>query len=156
MTNNRTQILVGFAAIFATASILYAMWIYFFVHFPISPPPPFPEVEYTTAGLLIPPNVHMYNGTVREVGNSYIVMYAASHNNYLKEDTALRIFFDKNTRFSKLTVPKIITEEVPPPHTQEIPMRKEEIELGRTVMVYSAQNLRDHREFRVDAVVMVD
>ena len=157
MQYNRTKLLVIFAEGLAVVSIVYALLFYFYFSMRVTPQTATEEnIEYTKSGLPIPKNVHYYNGAVMEKGEDYFIVRVSSYNNYVTDDTELKIYIDERTEFAKLLIPKTFRRGKMLPQTKEVASSKEEIREGQTIMVYSRGNIRREKEFEADKIILLD
>lgn len=100
------------------------------------------QPRYTVTGLLIPHQVKLYNGLVKEIGEQYLILESRSDNNYLEADTLFKIIFDQETTFFKQVIPL----SVPATYTGAISTRAEKtnataLDVGEKIMVESRDKI---------------
>lgn len=110
--------------------------------------------ERTVTGVVIPDDVHTYVGEVDEIQANYIQVRAQSHNNYLSNDTVLKVNFDESTIFELYTFPRVIPKDTSFPERTVKIIGYSEINTGDMVTVSSEENTRGKSEFYANKIVV--
>jgi hypothetical protein len=112
--------------------------------------------EQTKTGVKIPEIVNSYNGIVAELGDGFLLLKAASHNNYLVQDKVLEIHFNGTTKVYKRILPKTIAPDVRFVEARETAVAKEDVKVGDRVEIYSQANIKDGLSFKTDIIKILE
>lgn len=114
------------------------------------------DENHTAAGIEIPKEVTVYTGEVIAVHVNYILVRAASLNNFLPADTDLQVFFNDDTAFLKYRLPKKIsaTAEVITPQKETVDSKA--LASGQQVVVRAAENIRSKTAFTADQIKIIE
>ena len=113
------------------------------------------DKEHTVTGLKIPVEVNTYIGKVLEIGRDKLIISAMSHNNNLYQDEELEILIDANTVITKYGLPKEISANTERVTSTEVESNFDELEIGDTVQVFSAENIRWRTVFKASKIKLM-
>lgn len=151
MIKNNKNITFLLAAFIAIVVFIFAAW-YSLREIPTEPVQP--PKEYNTAGAVIPGDIYAYNGIVKEIGNSELVLQASANENYFLKDSEIIVSYDEHTQFVKNSVLKILPPGALFPVISEGAASQSDIVLGARVAVYSDKNIAGEQNFLADKIII--
>jgi len=111
-----------------------------------------PKAPVNQSGVVIPEQVHSYQGKVLQITDRDFKITVSALNNFLQKDKKLTIRFDEKTVFSQR---KLELQTNQDPKISYLPISVRDLKVGNQVVVITRQNVKNKDEFRAEAVRVI-